>query len=940
MGQFLRFDWVRRRRTRIWQPTFRRLRLEQCEPRRLLESRGDGEQGDTLIQVVYDFETGEFGWEADRDIRHIQILSDSGIFVGEPTPGSHYPPFDVVSPTKIFRLGCFRDVSFGPLAEPFHSPEFMEADLSIQALFFDGVAPSFEIIVRNLTEPVDGPRVAGMSVQPDEIISQTEFDIEITFDEPIVIDGDATGLLKLADQDRPDRNATAWQVTLTPDSRTLTASFVDQSDGRYHLILSGSSDDASIRDTDGHLLDGEFTQQLPSGNGFAGGTFRYPIVVDVDETRYDGPMTPVPRVGLATFSSQPVSGYLTSGNVDEIVFPADAGDVVSFDLATDEDVRLVLQGPNGPLAPPVVGRDQYGPFSIDDTGEYRLAVGYAAETTPYDVTLWRGMTHEGERQPESNNNNATSAETISLTRHVPNLESATIRGWIHHALQDWYRLTMEDGQRLSVRLFHERTSMRLRYELLDDAGRLIHSSPSTTKAEGHAEANLLEYLDSSTDGEANEYYLRVHSDGSSGTYWLQAALDARLSPLPDRTSEQVTVYDLPAGIPLLAENASNQGYRFNVIQGDSVRVDFSRMPGQSQRSAITFTLTGTQGDVLTTAVLSEDQTTGHIQMTPADDGEWTINIDALVDSAVTLQRTGGVNRPTPINTLSSSLFTIDGKDGVLVEFDQPIDFSSVDVTDLTVNGVVAVDALLLDSRTVFFELSEFPQDPVQIQMQAGSVASLSTQLIPSFMLSSTRAKLGDVDRIDGVNAQDIDFLCSQIRDGIYSESSDLNDDGVINHDDYDLLIEEAFRTSTGDANLDRSFNSSDLVQVFVRGLYDSNVEEAGWADGDWTCDGRFDSSDFVKAFQAGTYEVPRASQSAAAALDRNAKGEDESRAQIRPVIRETTDRSERAPTDDVALSPYETLFPSTPFRRGLGHDRERDTSTESERRALPPLEGE
>ncbi|MCA9211885.1 MAG: hypothetical protein KDB27_02375 [Planctomycetales bacterium] len=58
----------------------------------------------------------------------------------------------------------------------------------------------------------------------------------------------------------------------------------------------------------------------------------------------------------------------------------------------------------------------------------------------------------------------------------------------------------------------------------------------------------------------------------------------------------------------------------------------------------------------------------------------------------------------------------------------------------------------------------------------------------------------------------------------------------------------------GDSTLDGIFNSSDLVQVFQRGKYESG-ETASWEDGDWDGDGLFGTSDLVVAFKAGSYQA-------------------------------------------------------------------------------------
>jgi hypothetical protein len=72
------------------------------------------------------------------------------------------------------------------------------------------------------------------------------------------------------------------------------------------------------------------------------------------------------------------------------------------------------------------------------------------------------------------------------------------------------------------------------------------------------------------------------------------------------------------------------------------------------------------------------------------------------------------------------------------------------------------------------------------------------------------------------------------------------------------MIEDILQTSVGDVNLDGLFNSSDLVQIFQRGVYeDAVLGNATYGDGDWNCDGDFTSSDLVLAMQAGAYESPR-----------------------------------------------------------------------------------
>ena len=79
-------------------------------------------------------------------------------------------------------------------------------------------------------------------------------------------------------------------------------------------------------------------------------------------------------------------------------------------------------------------------------------------------------------------------------------------------------------------------------------------------------------------------------------------------------------------------------------------------------------------------------------------------------------------------------------------------------------------------------------------------------------------------------------------------------DGQLDRADLDFLVTKQLGTTYGDANLDRVFDSSDLVRVFTAGQYDDGIEgNSSWATGDWNCDGEFDSADLVFVFQQGGY---------------------------------------------------------------------------------------
>jgi hypothetical protein len=116
------------------------------------------------------------------------------------------------------------------------------------------------------------------------------------------------------------------------------------------------------------------------------------------------------------------------------------------------------------------------------------------------------------------------------------------------------------------------------------------------------------------------------------------------------------------------------------------------------------------------------------------------------------------------------------------------------------------------------------------------------------------ASSGDFNSDGTLTATDIDLIYAAISSGSTEVRFDLNRDSRLDPSDVDELIRVLLGTSYGDANLDGTFDSSDLVQVFQAGQYeDSLANDSTWSTGDWDGDQDFGTSDLVLAFQMGVY---------------------------------------------------------------------------------------
>ncbi len=113
--------------------------------------------------------------------------------------------------------------------------------------------------------------------------------------------------------------------------------------------------------------------------------------------------------------------------------------------------------------------------------------------------------------------------------------------------------------------------------------------------------------------------------------------------------------------------------------------------------------------------------------------------------------------------------------------------------------------------------------------------------------------IGDFDGDGLLTVTDIDMLTTAVLAATHSPEYDLNEDALVNRLDHRIWVKDLKHTWFGDASLNGEFDSSDMVQVFTAGKYETDLD-ASWGEGDWNADSIFDSRDMVKAFSDGGYE--------------------------------------------------------------------------------------
>ncbi len=177
-------------------------------------------------------------------------------------------------------------------------------------------------------------------------------------------------------------------------------------------------------------------------------------------------------------------------------------------------------------------------------------------------------------------------------------------------------------------------------------------------------------------------------------------------------------------------------------------------------------------------------------------------------------------------------------------------------------GSAATDLLLVAVHEIGHALglehiedrSSVMYDSVSPNQFFTGLSQVDIDAIQTLYAAHPLAVAGDFDSDGMVSQSDIALIFDEIASESNDPRFDLNDDALVDQSDRDVLITDILDTTYGDANLDGTFDSTDLVFVFQAGQFQDDVAgESTWETGDWNGDGEFDSSDLVLAFGQGGF---------------------------------------------------------------------------------------
>ena len=171
--------------------------------------------------------------------------------------------------------------------------------------------------------------------------------------------------------------------------------------------------------------------------------------------------------------------------------------------------------------------------------------------------------------------------------------------------------------------------------------------------------------------------------------------------------------------------------------------------------------------------------------------------------------------------------------------------------DLRIGGTNVGDIELNDSGDGEATIEVDLTDHLQVALTPGTTVTAG-RILEGHLVELDES--GDVDGDQLLSDQDVDAIFGSVATGSIDPLQDAKEDGEDDDQAEGDFLDAVVEATAGDANLDGSFDSSDLIQLFAFGRYESGVQgNTTWASGDFNGDGVFDSSDLILALTKGDY---------------------------------------------------------------------------------------
>jgi hypothetical protein len=506
----------------------------------------------------------------------------------------------------------------------------------------------------------------------------------------------------------------------------LTLNYTNLPEDAYALTLFGGvTGGTNFTDAVGNALDGEFNGTLPSGDGFAGGTFTIGFDIDTDNA-------------AVTFASNLPQGALIYGasvnasisrtdDIDHFTFAIDAGQTVTV-LVTPSGTTLQpaveLRDPgNGILASASAaaagGKVVLQSAAGATAGTYTVGLsGVGGTLGGYTVAVTLNSAVELEGNGGSANDTLVMAQDLSgsflgLTGLPANVSHAAVQGTMGTVSgnADYYAVQLTAGDTINVAL-KVLTSGNANVELRNASDVVL-----TTGISGPT--NVTKAISNFTAAATGSYYLRITGDVNV-TYDLLVTKNAIFDLEGNDTSAAAESLGAAQSILGYLANGNEDWYLVGADGAGGTLAISTATPsdGPNQFSNVfnprielydpanLKVATGTPGaDGRNETIQYQPTSAGSYRLRVISEastsGEYEVRIDGSVPVASPFQ----VKTTTPANNaaviISPASYTID--------FNRAYLATSVQAADLLIDGAASATAVtLVDGDTVGFTLPALP----------------------------------------------------------------------------------------------------------------------------------------------------------------------------------------------------------------------------------------
>ena len=477
---------------------------------------------------------------------------------------------------------------------------------------------------------------------------------------------------------------------------------------------------------------------------------------------------PTAPLGGLVYSDVISDSISTPGEFDIHNVELDAGQTISLEVLPDTGVSLsaVLIDPNGftvdflpAVTPGLRTVSQTAPVLV--SGTYMIgALGVSGTVGDYEINVVLNSAIEAEYNGLDPNDTYLTSQSIEgsffTDLGVGGAERGAVIGntdFVGPTEEDWYSFQLSDGESASIVLANSGATV----DLYDSDGTTLLTS-------GQDNGGLQEirnFVDPTTDGSLTTYFAKVTTAGTD--YSLVVTRGADFDN--DANNSLATAQNLAStdsALGHLSTGGNEDFYKFDATSGDGLTIETS-VPAAGPSEFVNDLDLGVELINPSGSVVASG-TVGTLSHTAAATGEYAVRLFSQggTEGEYALSVSGNSFTPTPFTVDDSTPGAGDTfsptttPTQMTIEVSEPLLLSTIDASDLTINGVEATAVSWTDPLTLVFDLPALAGTTQTALIAEGALTSLSSKPLVEF--SAVFTLDGDGPRVIDSSIQDGEII--------------------------------------------------------------------------------------------------------------------------------------------------------------------------------------